>query len=152
MKTIALKLYSFSELKPDIAKKVILQLSDINVNEDWWENMYTDAAMIGLKITSFNADLSIIQGKLTSPINHVIREIVENHGKNTDTYVTAMRYKNIYSDDTDALEIEFLHDLLKNYIKMLKEEYDFLTSDEEIKNSIEINEYTFEVDGTMRNE
>ena len=42
-------------------------------------------------------------------------------------------------------------ELAGDIYNQLRKEYEYLTSDEAIKESITINEYTFEADGTMRN-
>lgn len=54
MKTIALNLYSFSELNEKAREKALAELSDINVDYDWWDFAYDDfiaiAETIGIKI------------------------------------------------------------------------------------------------------
>ena len=56
MKTHTINTYSFNELSEEAQQKAIENLSDINVNFDWWNFTYEDAKNIGLKITSFDLD------------------------------------------------------------------------------------------------
>lgn len=58
MKTKTYNVYTFEELNDEQKEKAIMNLSDINVNHDWWEYMYSDAETIGLRITGFDLDRS----------------------------------------------------------------------------------------------
>ena len=49
-RTIRTKVYLFSELSEKVKQKVINDNYDINVDYEWWESAYEDAANIGLKI------------------------------------------------------------------------------------------------------
>ena len=55
-RTIRTKVYLFSELSDQAKQKVIEDNYDINVDYEWWESAYEDAANIGLKITGFDID------------------------------------------------------------------------------------------------
>jgi len=159
MKTIKIKLYDFKELPEDIQEKVINNLSDINVDYDWWDFIYQDAKDIGLEISSFDIYQKEIDGELIDSIDGIIKAIMKNHGKETDTYKLAEKYQAMYekqgqdiSDDLDEeWHIDFRHDLLECYLSMLEKECEYLESREAIIETIEANEYTFEADGTMRN-
>lgn len=99
-------------------------------------------------------------------------KIIENHGKESDTYKCAAKYllaeealvkKYEYNEDepnaqtaeylkqADKLDTAFLNDLRNCYYQMLKDEYAFLTSDEQITEAFKSYEHFFEEDGTMRN-
>lgn len=54
-----------------------------------------------------------------------------------------------YTDEANEITNEFSKALLQDYLIMLEEEYDYLTSEETIKESIEANEYLFHEDGTL---
>jgi lipopolysaccharide biosynthesis glycosyltransferase len=49
----------------------------------------------------------------------------------------------------DNFDQSFLNDLLQDYLKILQDEYDYLTSIEAIKETILMNEYLFTENGTM---
>ncbi|MFA6083444.1 hypothetical protein [Mucilaginibacter sp.] len=50
MKTIHLKLYSFSELDEKAREKALAELSGINVDFDWWDFIYDDVIAIAKTI------------------------------------------------------------------------------------------------------
>ncbi len=156
MKTIEIKLYEFKELGKKIQEKVIENLRDINVEHKWYDFTYEDAETIGLKITAFNIDYSPwAKGEFIIDHIEVAEKIFENHGKNCDTYKIAEQFKEAYYLPDANVELEqmsFLKSILNCYAKMLQSEYEQLTSDEAVIESIEANEYTFEQDGTLRNE
>lgn len=52
-----------------------------------------------------------------------------------------------YQEDADQLEEDFQNDILEDYRIMLQKEYDYLSSDEAIIESIEANEYEFTENG-----
>ena len=52
-------------------------------------------------------------------------------------------------DKVAALEEEYLHDLQKNYRIMLQKEYEYLTSEKHIIETIKMNEWEFTENGTM---
>ena len=67
MKTIEIKLYTFSELSEDAKQKEIGSLYDINLDDDWWDNAYEDAKSIGVDIDSFDTDNHSINGIVPDP-------------------------------------------------------------------------------------
>lgn len=149
--------FSFDELSKEAQEKAIEKLYDINVDIDWWESIYEDANTIGLEITGFDLDRgSYCHGKFTESPETVIKLIKENHGKNTKTYKNAMQYKKelkkTKSDgDYESVRDEFLRSLLEDYRIFLQKDYEYLTSEEAIIETIKCNEYTFLENGTMKN-
>ena len=98
--------------------------------------------------------------------------ILKEHGEKCDTMATASQFlkrvDNIeakYSEivnygENEAYEREeeindenehFLHNILQNYLLILKKEFEYLTSEEAIIETIESNEYTFTEDGELKN-
>ena len=78
MKTLTINLYQFSELSDEAKEKAISNLSDINVDFDWWTNTYEDAARIGLKITSFDLDRNcVLFGPNGSGKTRILKTLVE---------------------------------------------------------------------------
>jgi len=145
MRTIQVELYQFNELSEDAKQKAIEQLGDIDYY-DWWSSVYEDAETIGLKITSFDIYHRAIDGDLTEELPTVVKLIFANHGKTTDTYQLAMRYKNKHGEDNEE---EFRIALLQEYLSILDEEYNYLTSEEAIIETITVNEYEFAEDGRL---
>jgi len=174
-KTIRTKVFSFSELSSE-AKEVALSKSrDINLYHGWWESVYYNAAETAkLKITSFDIDRgAYCEAKFLSDAHSTADKIMSEHGESCDTYKAAKTflsdYDNLvekYSDgidkdkegseydfdqDADELESEFLKELCECYLKTLRNEYEYLSSDEAIINALEGNETLFTKDGKIFN-
>lgn len=169
MRTIRTKVYQFSELSEQAKQKAVEQCSDYNVSHDWWESVYEDAENIGLKITGFDIDrASYCKGNFTLAANEVAANILGQHGEQCETYKTAASFMeewqpvfNNYMDESHAdyesaeseqklvdIENDFETNLLEDYRIILSKEYDYLTSEEAIIETIEANEYEFKADGT----
>jgi len=170
MKTKTINIYSFNELSDEAKQTAIEELYDINVNHDWWECTYEDAENIGLKITSFDLDRNRhAKGELILSFAEVIANILKEHGENCETYKTAEKYMerwqpvfNEYMDENSPkyesgeaenelqeIEDEFLNELLEDYSIILQREYEYLTSEEAIIETIEANEYEFTENGEL---
>jgi len=168
MRTIRTKVYLFSELSEASQQNAINELSNINVDYDWWQSVYEDAQTIGLKITSFDLDRNRhANGEFILSACEVAQNIFNNHGEHCQTYQTAEQFMEkwqpIYNDYLDEnsenyesgdledemqdLEDEFLKSLLEDYSIMLQNECEYLQSDEAIKETIIANEYEFTQDG-----
>lgn len=161
METITLNLYKFSELSEDAKKKAIEKHCDINVEHEWWDCIQWDAKkVIGVEISGFDIYRKSIDIKFIENADVVAKNIMENFGIDTDIYRRANDYLIEYNklkekqtfdeygeseqdDDIDDMEKEFLHVLGEEYLSMLEKDYDWLTSDEAIAETIEINEYDF---------
>ena len=161
-------LYTFDELSEEAKGKAIEGLYDLNVFFDWWDGVYEDAKEIGLKIESFDLGRHQIEGRFTQSAEDVAQAIIKDHGPDCETFKTATKFlKDLEGSrrawaimnpdevdnepDTDEeLEKEFLQSLLEDYRIMLRQEYEYLTSDEAIIESIKANEYEFTEDGKLR--
>ena len=173
MRTTTITLHTFSELDNDVQKKVLVTFSDINTDYDWWDFAYEDAKMVGIIPKGFNLgrgnnyDADIADCYATANL------ILKNHGDMCNTYTIATAFTREYDmlvekysdgvnseivaqeneDDFDN-EVNTLENLFKKDIKaelltLLIGEYDYKTSDEAIKKTIESNEYEFLIDGTQ---
>jgi hypothetical protein len=174
MKTIEINLYKFDELAETAKKKAVENLCNINVDHEWWLSSYEDAANIGLKISSFDLDRNRhCEGHFTNSTHFCANQIIKEHGENCETYKTAKEFLSEwdslvekYSDgvkkdfvaeenerdfdhDADCLEDEFLKLLLEDYSFLLQNEYDYLTSEAAIIETIEANDYDFTEDGEL---
>jgi len=168
MRTIRTKVYKFSELSKPAQQKAIEKMYDINVDYEWWESTYEDAANVGLKITGFDIDRgSYCKAEFIEHSENVAAAIIENHGETCQTYKTAQSFiasmkviedraraegkdgDESYWFDTEIedAEDEFLKSLCEDYLKILRDEYEYLTSEDAIIETIEANEYEFTKDG-----
>jgi hypothetical protein len=154
METITLNLYKFSELSEDAKKKAIEKHLYINVDCEWWDFIYYDAKkVIGVEISGFDIYRKSIDIKFIEDAEDVAHNIIQEYGQDTDMYKLAadfiVDYSNlIMTDDPSPSDIEdreeeFLNGLGEEYLSMLEKDYDWLTSDEAIADTLELNEYTF---------
>ena len=166
----AVTVYTFDELDDEAKEKAIEGFYDLNVDYEWWDFTYEDAADIGLKITGFDIYHHQITGELTEYADNVASAIMEKHGAETGTYKLANRFllemdiyvdgeraknREDYTDEDYEEEFwdystqEFLRALLEEYLSMLRQEYEYLTSEEAIIDTIRANEYEFTKDGKL---
>lgn len=152
--------YTWDELTEEQQEVALSKYYDINVYYDWWDSVYEDANMIGLKITAFNIDRGNyvdMQFESGGSMLNTINLIIDNHGDMCDTFKIAKRYEqdidkavescDDYPDEyLDELEHEFLQEMKTEYLSMLKSDYEYLTSDEAIKETLINNDYDFKVD------
>jgi len=170
MRTIRTKVYSFNELSNEAQQTAINNMSDINVNHDWWTSTYEDAENIGLKITSFNLDRNRnATGEFSLSACEVAQNVFNEHGEDCETYKTAQKfievwqpvfddYMNENSENYESQELEntlqemeddFLNSLIEDYSIILQNESEYLQSDEAIKETILANDYEFTKDGNQ---
>jgi hypothetical protein len=171
MKELIVKVYDFNELSSEAKEKAIEDNRNINVDFQWWDNVYCDAKSIGLKIESFELYPKYATGNFILNPLEVAQNIINDHGENCETYKTAKDFLNdhshLFSDYLDEdketyeskeieqqmsdLEDDFLNSLCFDYANMLQREYEYLSSDEAIIEKIEANEYNYYENGEMCN-
>ena len=163
MRVKEIKLYQFNELS-DAAKEVAIgKNSEINVDYQWWEFTYEDAAQIGLKTDSFDLCRgSYVNGNFTLSAAEVAANILSAHGESCDTFKTTTkfmeewqpifnRYMETEKGEDELLEIEeqFLKDICEDYRIILQNEYEYLTSSKAIYETLIANEYEFTEEGII---
>ena len=161
MKTKTYNVYKFDELPEESQQKVLDNYRTRNVDYAWWEWTYEDAANVGIEILSF--DEYSLKAKFTESPKYTIFAIWSNHGKNCETYKTA---QNAYADwrqlkktrnlSPDEFEEEYeiwsdelLKSLSEDYRIMLRNECDFLTSDECLREFFTDSDDYFTLDGRI---
>lgn len=170
MRIIETKAYKFDELSSEAKEKAIEKLYDINVFDSFWvECIYEDAKEVGIKIKSFELDRgSYCEIDFIDSAEDTIDKILVNHGECCKTHKTAYSYKKAFNDiiakdngeseydytyETEQklikLSEEFKHDIAEDYRIILSKEYDYMTSEEAIIESIIANEYEFHANGTQ---
>jgi len=167
MKTHTVNTYSFNELSAEAQENAINNLSDINVNFDWWEWTYNDAKEIGIKIEGFDIDRpNYCNIKFIDSAPEIANKIMKEHGEECKTYKAAAEFLDNYDklvakysdgdgekvaegneedfdNEADELEESFKQNLAGDYLKMLKDEYEYQSSREAIIETIEANDYQF---------
>ena len=175
MKTVTINIYQFSELTDEAKENAIKELYDINVDSDWWDSTYEDAAQINLKIKGFDIDRgSYVKAEFIESANNTAELIIMNHGESCETYKTAKSFLQDYNElvakysdgvktdrvtedneydfdnEADDLENDFLQSISEDYRIILSNEYDYLTSEKSIIETIEANEYDFTEYGQLK--
>lgn len=171
MRTIETTVYKFAELSEQGKQKAIEGLMDINVDFDWWQFIYLDAKNVGIEIGGFDIDRgAYVQIEVYDPLE-TANKILKDHGEMCETYSNAKQFieerdalvskysnegdkvpeENEYDFDCelDELETEYKKTLEEDYLSLLRAEYEYLTSEEAIIETIKCNEYEFTVDGDM---
>jgi len=167
------KVYQFDELSESAKEKAVELLADINVDIEWWEFIYEDAAQVKLKLIEFDIGRgSYCKGDFIEYAKDTADAIVVNHGESCQTHKTAMdfgddsaqlymKYPVKLDDDGDddnewdrdkeqeMLDAEFLQSILEDYRIILQKEYEYLTSRESIIETIKANEYEFTEGGKL---
>lgn len=174
MKTIEINIYKFSELSEEAKQKAIENHYDINVDYEWWDDIYYDAKNIGLNIKGFDIDRrSYCEGDFNYSANETANLIIKEHSETCETHKDAKQFlsdwdklvekysdginKNAVSEDNeyefdheaDKLESEFLKIILEDYRVILQNEYEWRISQEQIIETIEANEYDFTENGEI---
>ena len=170
--TTTVEAYTFKELSEKAKEKALRKLSNINLDHNWWQFEYEDAANIGLKLTAFDLDRNKhAEGFFLNSATEVADKIMSEHGNQCETYKTAFNFLNErdalvrkfsdginfdivtednayeFDQEADELEEQFLEDILSDYADILQKQYEHLYSDEAIIETIEANAYEFTVDG-----
>lgn len=168
-------LYKFDELSPEAQETAVEKLWDINVEHDcWWNCIFHDAAGVLLKLDEFDLDSRRhATGDFIEAAIDTANKIVTEDDKTRETWGTATNYleeRGIlvarYSDgiatdivtedneldfdqECDELDKEFLRSILEDYSIILQKEYEYLTSKEQIIETIHANNYEFDKSGKI---
>ena len=176
MRESVIKVYEFHELSEKAKQKALEEFSDINVSHDWWDYYYAELLSVGIQVWGFDIDRRSINFKLKDCAQAVWDDIVKE-GWGCEIGELAKELKAKYeafletvpdSEDwswreteekrkewfdeelngfEDSMYYEFTRRLARLILKYLKEDYDHLTSEEAIVETIEANEYEFYEDG-----
>lgn len=89
-------IWKFNELDRWAQERAIKLFWSLNVDHDWWDHIYDDAANIGLKITEYDTYRDTISGELTEYLLDSCKLIRKNHDKDCETFKTAKAYLDEY--------------------------------------------------------
>ena len=149
------KVYPFAELSETAKEKAIENLASINVDYVWWEFMLEDAKNVGIEIVEFDIfRASYCRGTIDDAID-TARAILKEHGNTCETWQTAKDFYDVVAkdgentDNYESLCSEFEYSILEDYRILLQKEYENLTSQQVIIETIEINEYEFTENGEL---
>ena len=161
--------YSFEELSEEAQEIAKDKFRFANVDHGWWDSVYEMAEEIGISITGFDIDAGIIKGKLNLYFSDSFKLIRKNWGRSSEIYKTAKSYvkkfikefkewkgnndwtvDEFFSEDgAEELHDEYKMDMLEEFLIILNKEYEYQTSDEQVKEFIISNEYEFLENGKL---
>lgn len=150
--TIVKTWLTFDELSEKGQAKALSDNYNINVSDSfWYESIYEYTKEINCKINGFDIDRgSYCELEFTANVEDVANAIIKNHGESCDTYKLAKTFlsDSLLQSNLSYQELcdEFKKDLSEEYLSILRREYEYLTSDEAIKETIEANEIEFDAD------
>lgn len=136
----------------------------------WYESTKEEAANLGIDIISFDCDRgNCIKGKLTKSAYDIAAAIKIDHGETCETFKTADAFlkqlaaleaqyntddENVdddaienFNNAKEELEEEFKKAILEDYLTILKNEVEYIQSEEAVKEGMEANGYTFTAEG-----
>jgi len=176
MRTIEIQAYKFNELDEQAKQKAIENNIYINVDYDWWEDIYREMEECGIKIKSFDLgrsrscsiefidDAQDVAEKILKEWGHHSAfysddckqflkdrdDLVKKYGTGNDVdgYKVDEDKEDEFDQDLDDLYYYFRNDMQQNILHVLDDGYIYLTSEETITDTIEANEYEFTKDGS----
>ena len=169
MRIIETKVYRFEELDEQAKEKAIENNRTIFGEDSWWEFVEYDLEMFGLKLEEFDLGRrDYVKLEMYYALDKICDKIMEICGDKTEIYKIAEEYSKEYKliqDDMESLndmdtdkdehdlmrlelksqdlEDDFLKEISEEALSMLKNEYEYLTSEECIIDMFEANEYEF---------
>ena len=187
MKTVTVSVYEIIELNDKAIQTAIENHRDINVDHDWWQNVYEDFKSIceilgvetddiefamfcqgsGASFTGtyqYKSD-ALDKIKEYAPNDeklHAIADALHACGECSATINRQAHHSShensvtiyVYDKDGDYAEnetqdavIDALRNLMRWLFKSLEEDYEYLTSDEAVVDTIDANAYTFTENG-----
>lgn len=167
-------LYKFDKLSTEGQEKAVERLYDINVGHDWWDCTECELIELGCEGPLY-FDLGrgeSISFKVPQP-EETAQKILKDHGETCETFKTAKAYLDALSDQQQIIELaddstdegyddccdaeaaieelndEFTSELQGDYLQILRSEYEYLTSEEAIIETIYANDYEFTEGGEL---
>lgn len=143
MRTIEMQAYKFNELDDNAKLQAIKYNIYINVNYDWYDCTYETLRECGIKVNSFDTGRNnSCEISFLITAHEVATNIVDTFGEAMDIVLYAKKFiKGKYSF------VYFKRRLESEILNWLIQEYEYLTSEEAIIETIEANEYEFTKEG-----
>lgn len=174
MRTIEVKLYQFEELSAEAKENAIANNRTINVDFDWWDCTCESMKEVGVKIDSFDIYYRTIS-IIIEDSEHTASKTIENFGegmeivkiskqfiKDRDALVKRLgegndiagysvkeEFIDEYDEEIEYLEEEYRKEMAEEILTWLRDEYEFLQTDESVAETLICNEYDFTKDGAI---
>jgi hypothetical protein len=144
MKQVLLNLYEFDELPLCSKEKALNQNREININCFWYVPTFEDLFDTGINITEFDLDKDTISGNFIFSVDECVENIIRKY-PDSIAYDLAVLFKK----NNPPVEV-FKYELLNEFKRFLREDYNNLTNDEAVADTVRSKKLLFESDGTMR--
>ena len=174
MRTIEVNLYEFEELSTEAKEKAIEKNRHINVDYDWWDCTYDSTEEVGIKINSFDIyyktiDITIEDSEHTASktieyfgegmeVVKISKQFIEERdalikklgeGNDIAGYSVKDEFYHEYDEEIEYLEEQYRREMAEEILTWLRDEYEYLQTDEAIAETLIANEYDFTEDGLI---
>jgi len=130
MRQATVNIYKFEELSEDVQQELIDKYRYTQVEYDWWEHIADEIEQQGGRLIEFGLNGQYIVIEIDYPIDFA-KAIIENHGKGCDTYILSEDFIN-----GELSGKEYVKAIAEQYLSMLMQEYEHLTSDEYVREEL----------------
>lgn len=174
MRTIEVKLYQFEELSNESKENAIERNRTMNVEHDWWDCTYESMKEAGVKINSFDIYHRDINITIEDSHETALR-IIENFGEamevvtlskqfikdrdalvkrlgegnEKDGYSVKEEFFEEYDEEIEYLEEEYRKEMAEEILTWLRDEYEYLQTDETVAETLIANDYEFTEEGQI---
>ena len=148
MKQITKTIYRFAELSEDVKKKLIEKNRYAEANQCWWRDVYANIDRYGIKITEFDIDRDEITIKLDFS-NAYTAEKLAIDGSEREKQIAECFFASSRKPEDCRV---FVLSLKRYYLELLKEEAEYITSDEYISELLEGWDYWYDKNGNIEND
>jgi hypothetical protein len=172
MKTKTMEIFSFNELDETARQNAIESLWDINVDHEWYDCLIDEfeTQLIQAGFSNIEIEFSGFwsQGNGLSFTGHFSNESIHDKSviyyesikeflgyvKHKHCYFDIKRLSSRYShENTVSTGNEYLdirvRRIMQEFYQSLESQYDYLTKDDRVIESIIANEYEFDIDGNL---
>ena len=168
MRTETIKIYSFDELSKEAKENAIEKNRTMNVEHDWWDCTCESMKEVGVKIDSFdiyyrNINITIedsehtarktidyfgegmeavkISKRFIADRDALIKKLGE--GNEIDGYSVKEKFIDEYDEEIEYLEDEYRKEMSEEILTWLRDDYEYLQTDESVAETLIANDYEF---------
>lgn len=158
MRTETRNIYTFNELSEKAKEKASQWLIEGQDFGFEWDCLKDDAKNIDLELIAYDYG-RYCKGDFITSAQECAEKILQEHGEKCETYKTAKQFLKEYNkavkqyektgseEVKEELEADFLKSILEDYRILTDNDYDYMSSEEAIKETMEANEYEFDENG-----
>jgi hypothetical protein len=174
MRAIKVKLYQFEELSAEAKENAIERNRTMNVEHDWWDCTCESMKEVGVEINSFDIYYRNINIKIEDS-EHTASKTIEYYGEGMEVVEISKRFiadrdaliKRLgegndiagysvkeefideYDEEIEYLEEEYIKEMSEEILTWLRDEYEYLLTDEAVAETLIANDYEFTEEGQI---